>query len=148
MKTHNLLMYYVFYRSWGWGNGLYLSQVPFLKHKTCLINFELYFVVVVVVFEGRQFQRLMCNGWAMLAEVNSKSYVKHSCWFAAQRQATCPNAFFLSIWSFIYKVGIWHFSFYISERGCVICRTLIFSSRNWLLTVLSVPLLMVWLDYF
>lgn len=129
--------------------SLYRSQVPFLKHKTCLINFELHFeFFFFFFFEGRQFQRLMCNGWTARAEANSRSYVGHSCWFAAQRQATCPDAFFLSIWSFIYKVGIWHFSFYVSERGCVICRTLIFSSRNWLPTVLYVQLLMVWLDYF
>lgn len=129
--------------------SLYWSQVRFLKHKTCLINFELHFeFFFFFFFEGRQFQRLMCNGWTARAEANSRSYVGHSCWFAAQRQATCPDAFFLSIWSFIYKVGIWHFSFYVSERGCVICRTLIFSSRNWLPTVLYVQLLMVWLDYF
>lgn len=147
MKTHNLLMYYMFYRSWGWGKQLIF--VSGLFSKTQDTSNKLWTVLwFFLFFEGRQFQRLMCNGWAALAEVNSRSCVGHFCWFAAQRQAMCPNAFFLSIWSFIYKVGIWHFSFYISERGCVICRTLIFSSRNWLLTVLYVQLLMVWLDYF
>ena len=136
MKTHNLLMYYMFYRSWEWGKQLIFVSGPFPKTQ----DFELYFDFFFFFLEGRQFQRLLCNGWAALAEVNSRSCVGHFCWFAAQRQATCPNAFFLSIWSFIYKVGIWHFSFYISEREAVLFVELWYSpveTGSWLYCMFS-----------
>lgn len=39
MKTHNLLMYYMFYRSWEWGKQLIFVSGPFPKTQ----DFELYF---------------------------------------------------------------------------------------------------------
>lgn len=49
-------------------------------------------------------------------------------------QAACPVTHLPSIWRFIYKVGIWHFFPFLSQRLDYICRILTFSSRSSVLT--------------
>lgn len=71
MQTRNLLMYFVFYRSWGWGKHLIFVSGPLPKTQD-MSNNSFYLIWFFFFFEGRWFQRLsrkthiMCDIWVVL----------------------------------------------------------------------------------